>query len=253
MYSSLNTKRFKKPLLHKRFLLVQQLCHYAFLKNVTIFRRFSALVMTYRWIDVSFFIDAATRFGHTNTRIYIKQSNCVKSSLLSIFEMTYSIRNSRAQCTQTDMCCFGYPVSDCAVERLISVLSLPMKTFLQHFFFTQIVINWKDYFPYIYWQFSLGFTGWCCLVCPLNTDTMNLWNEDKNHGIRQHDTLMQDMTFSCHLIFQHSAVVQFENNLGVHQFWHRSIFLFHLTLSHSSVYEVCSPLFFGNDQYIHIL
>ena len=81
---------------------------------------------------------------------------------------------------------------------------------------------------------------------------MNLWNEDKNHGIRQHDTLVQDMTFSCHLIFQHSAVVQFENNLGVQQFWHRSIFFFHLTLSHSSVYEVCSSLFFGNDQYIHI-
>ena len=54
---------------------------------------FSALIMTCRWIDVSFFIDAATRFGHTNTRIYIKQSNCVKSSFLSIFEMTYSIIN----------------------------------------------------------------------------------------------------------------------------------------------------------------
>ena len=97
-------------------------------------------------------------------------------------------------------------------------------------------------------------TGWCCLVCPLNTDTMNLWNEEKNHGIRQHGTLMSDMTFSCHLIFEHSAAVQSQNYFGVYQFWHRSIFLFHLTLSHSSsVYKVCSPFFFGNGQCFHIL
>ena len=65
---------------------------------------------------------------------------------------------------------------------------------------------------------------------------------------------MQDMTFSCHLVFQHSAVVQSQNNSGVYHFWHPSLFLFHLTLSHSaSGYEVCSPLFIGNDRYIHIL
>ena len=58
-------------------------------------------------------------------------------------------------------------------------------------------------------------SGWCCLVCPLDTDIMNLWNKDKNHGIRQHGTLMQGMTFSCHLIFQHFAAVQSQNNFEV--------------------------------------
>ena len=102
-----------------------------------------------------FFIDAATRFGHINTRIYIKQSNCVKRNKL---------------------------------EGLLSLHLL-------------VVLLWIC-------------TGWCCLVCPLDTDTLNLWNEDKNHGIRQHCTLMQNMTFSCHLIFQHFAAVQSQNNFG---------------------------------------
>ena len=104
-----------------------------------------------------FFIDAATRFGHINTRIYIKQSNCVK-------------RNHK-------------------LEGLLSLHLL-------------VVLVWIC-------------TGWCCLVCPLDTDTLNLWNEDKNHGIRQHCTLMQNMTFSCHLIFQHFAAVQSQNYFGI--------------------------------------